>query len=74
MPIRTWLEKTLHAVEIHWLSKKVRAPGAAIYNDDNAERFLGDEATITIYLFEKTYSRKYWFLLTTTLMSSWCNG
>ena len=50
LPLQTWIEKTVHGVETHWLATKEKVPGAAVCNND-AEGLLG---------YERTHD--YWFL------------
>ena len=52
LPQQAWVEKTVHRMEIHWLSSK-KVPGAAVNKEGRADSLLGHEGTNTIDFLKK---------------------
>ena len=43
LPIRAWVEKIIHEMETHWLSGKVKVPGAVVSKECHADSLQGHE-------------------------------
>ena len=43
LSLLVWIEKTVHEVEIHWLSSKEKVPGTAVSKEGDADSVLGQE-------------------------------
>ena len=56
LPLETWVKKTVHGVEAHWLSSKEKVPGSAISKEGQADSFL-DYEMISIFLYTKCFRK-----------------
>ena len=43
LPQRTWVEKTVHGIETHWLSGQENVPGTAVSKEGHADTQLGNK-------------------------------
>ena len=77
-PQRICVEKTVHGVEMHWLSDKEKVPGVAVSKEGHVDSLLGHEETHHCWSpWKKCKCKEYFLLLTPlakfTLFIKWPN-